>query len=73
MPQNMASDQGLHFALSTGVYIKHGDKKNNHCNGYGLIQRTEVEESTWHIWIDKLSSADQTVFFFFFFFFFLHC
>ena len=49
-PQYAASDQSTPFALNTGIYIKHGYKKQSVTPTIEnrLVQRIKVEESTRH-------------------------
>ena len=48
------------FALSTGIYIKHGDKKTDvSYNDNGFVQRTEVEECTRHKWVKGMGTLSE--------------
>ena len=48
------------FALNIGISIKHDKKKNwpdTQFIGNGPVQRVEVQESTWHKWVNLLTTA----------------
>ena len=60
MPQNAASDQGLHHLL-TGVSIRNKNEKvrQTPLTGNGLTQLIRMAESTKHIWVQGKCVAEK--------------